>query len=472
MSKKSGLNFSDYFDQAASEWPKFYRLNNYYHLSLQELARFLIPKDASVIEFNCHQGELLGSLPNAKKVGVEASKKMVIAAKNKHPKIKFVYTQYKKCKINKKFDYILLSNTIQYLDDVQLFIRRLKRIAHEDTRIVVIYFNFFWKPFLDLAERLGWRLPQPREPNWLSSRDINNLFSLESFDQVKRGKRFLIPYRFPFISDFINQYFAQFPLINNFCLVNYAVFRKPRRRKKYSVSVIIPARNEEGNIPHTLEKIPKMGSQTEVVFVEDHSTDKTVEKIKEEIKNYRGFLKASFYRNRGEGNKANTVRLGFKKAKGEILMVLDADLTVLPKDLIKFYQALASGKGELIIGSRLVYPIERQAMRLLNYIGNKFFGIAFSFLLNQPIKDTLCGTKALLKSDYQKIAKNRQYFGDFDPWGDFNLIFGAAKLNLKIVEIPIRYGERKYGQTSMKPFQHGLLLSKMTLIAAKKIKFF
>lgn len=469
---EESLDFSTYLDQVALVWPKFYRLNNYFHRSLQKLAQFLVPKDVSVIEFGCRQGELLASLINKQKVGVEASKKMISLAKKKYPKIKFVHSPYEKFKINQKFDYILLFNTIHYLNDIQLFIRKLNKIAHQDTRIIVVYFSFFWKPFFDLAEKLGLRLPQPREPNWLAGEDISNLFTLESFEEVKRSKKFLVPYKIPLISDFINQYLAPLPLINNFCLVNYAVFKKSRRPKKYSVSVIIPARNEEGNIPHTLEKIPKMGKQTEVIFIEDHSTDKTLQEIKKEIKNYQGILEASFHRNRGRGNKTNTVRLGFNKAKGEILMILDADLTVAPKDLPKFYQALVSGKGELVIGSRLVYPMKKQAMRLLNYVGNKLFGLTFSFLLDQPVKDTLCGTKAIFKDNYQKIAKNRNYFGDFDPWGDFDLIFGAAKLNLKIVEIPIRYRERIYGQTSMKPFQHGLLLLKMTLIAAKKIKFF
>jgi ubiquinone/menaquinone biosynthesis C-methylase UbiE len=464
--------FSVYFKQLASEWPRFYRLNHYYHQNLQKLARFLIPEDASVIEFGCRRGELLASLPNLEKVGIEASEAMILVAKKRHPQIKFVYSQYEKFKVRQKFDYILLPNTIQYLDDVQLFIRKLNRVCHEETRVVVIYFNFFWKIFLDLAEKLGWRLPQPREPNWLSIEDIQNLFYLESFDQVKRGRKFLIPYRLPLISDFINQYLAPLPVFNNFCFINYAVFRKVPCRKERTVSVIIPARNEEGNIPQTLAKIPKMGRQTEVIFVEDHSKDQTVAKIKEEIGRYQGPLKASFYRNRQSPGKAHTVRLGFEKAKNEVLMILDADLTVAPQDLVKFYKALVEGKGDLIIGSRLVYPMEKQAMRFLNYLGNKFFGNVFSFLLDQRLKDTLCGTKVILKDVYQKIAKNRHYFGDFDLWGDFDLIFGATKLNLKITEIPVRYKERKHGQTNMKRFLHGWLLLKMTFVAAKKIKFF
>jgi hypothetical protein len=165
------------------------------------------------------------------------------------------------------------------------------------------------------------------------------------------------------------------------------------------------------------------------------------------------------------------VRLGFTKAAGDILMILDADLTVAPRDLPRFFEAIASGQGEFINGVRLVYPMEDEAMRFFNLVGNKFFSWAFSWLLGQPIKDTLCGTKVLWRTDYERIAANRSYFGDFDPFGDFDLLFGAAKLNLKIVEIPIRYAARRYGTTNIERWKHGWILLRMVLFAARRIKF-
>jgi glycosyltransferase involved in cell wall biosynthesis len=171
----------------------------------------------------------------------------------------------------------------------------------------------------------------------------------------------------------------------------------------------------------------------------------------------------------GQG-KGDAVRKGFSAAKGDILMILDADLTVPPEDLPKFYRALAENHGEFINGCRLVYPMEKQAMRFLNYIGNKFFSIMFTWILNQRFKDTLCGTKALLKKDYEKIQANRSFFGNFDPFGDFDLIFGAVKQNLKVVEVPIRYRERTYGRTNINRFRHGILLMKMTIFAYKKMR--
>jgi hypothetical protein len=115
--------------------------------------------------------------------------------------------------------------------------------------------------------------------------------------------------------------------------------------------------------------------------------------------------------------------------------------------------------------------MESQAMRFLNLLGNKFFSLTFSWLLGQSVKDTLCGTKVLWKSDYEQIAANRAYFGDFDPFGDFDLLFGAARLNQKIVDLPIRYRERTYGSTNVQRWKHGWLLLKMVLFASRRIKF-
>jgi glycosyltransferase involved in cell wall biosynthesis len=212
-----------------------------------------------------------------------------------------------------------------------------------------------------------------------------------------------------------------------------------------------------------------MGRETELVFVEGHSRDDTYAAIEKEIAAHPS-TPSLLLRQTGIG-KADAVRLGFEHASGEVLMILDADLTVPPEDLPRFYEALVSGKGEFINGVRLVYPMEAQAMRSLNFLGNKFFSMAFSWLLGQPVKDTLCGTKVLWKKDYERIAANRSYFGDFDPFGDFDLIFGAAKQNLKIVDLPIRYRERTYGSTNISRWKHGLLLMRMVLFAARRIKF-
>lgn len=370
----------------------------------------------------------------------------------------------------KKYDYVLLPNTFAYTKDIQSFISDLKKKTKDDTKVVVVYFNSLWKPLLDLLSLIGLRVKPNEEPNWLSIDDISNLFMLEDYQEIKRGKRMIFPLDLGPVSAFINKYIAPLPIINSFCLTTYQIYKPKRKEREYSVSIIIPARNEEGNMKGVLKKIPVLGKWTEVVFVEGGSSDNTYKTIENEIKKNKTKIKAKLFKQKGKG-KGDAVRLGYSKAIGDILMILDADLTVDPKDLPKFYSALKKGYGDFANGERLVYPMEKQAMRTLNYLGNTFFGWAFSYLLGQRLKDTLCGTKVLFSSDYKRLAKNRKAFGDFDPFGDFDLLFGASALNLKIVEIPIRYKERTYGTTNISRFKHGVLLFKMTFFAARKIKF-
>lgn len=375
-------------------------------------------------------------------------------------------------KLSGKYDYILLQNNIHYINDVQAFIKQLKKHCHSNTRIVAVTFNFFWKPLLNIATKLGLRKTDPQEPNWLTKKDIQSIFELEDYQSIVKGNRLLFPLNLGFISKFINQFIAHLPIINSLCLISYQIFRPTTKTPQdFSTSIIIPARNEAGNMPGLLDKLPVLGTKSEVIFIEGHSKDDTFKTIKKEIKRHNHKKhKVSVYKQKGIG-KADAVRLGFDKTQNDILFILDADLTVDPKELPKFYQALAKGKAEFANGSRLVYPMESQAMESLNFLGNKLFSLAFSYLLNQPIKDTLCGTKVLFNKDYQRIKDNRHVFGDFDPFGDFDLLFGATKLNLKIIEIPIRYKDRTYGTTNISRFSHGWLLFKMTLFAAKKLKF-
>jgi glycosyltransferase involved in cell wall biosynthesis len=223
--------------------------------------------------------------------------------------------------------------------------------------------------------------------------------------------------------------------------------------------VVIPARNEAGNIADIFRRVPEMGAGTELIFVEGNSTDDTYATIEKAIASNPG-RKSTLLKQTGKG-KGDAVRKGFSNSAGDVLMILP-----------RYYEALSSGKGEFINGVRLVYPMEREAMRLFNLLANKFFSVAFSWLLGQQVKDTLCGTKVLRKIDYDTIADNREYFGDFDPFGDFDLLFGAAKLNLKFVDIPVRYAERTYGQTKIARWRSGLILLRMMVFALRRIKFY
>jgi glycosyltransferase involved in cell wall biosynthesis len=232
---------------------------------------------------------------------------------------------------------------------------------------------------------------------------------------------------------------------------------------------VVPARNEAGNIEQIFARTPEMGAGTELIFIEGHSKDDTYQAIQAAIAKHPE-RSTQLFRQEGVG-KGDAVRLGFRKATGDVLMILDADLTVAPEDLPRFFDALRSGDADFVNGVRLVYPMEKKAMRFWNLLGNKFFSLAFSWLLGQSIKDTLCGTKVLSRANYERVAANRAYFGDFDPFGDFDLLFGAARLSLRIVDLPIRYRERTYGTTNIQRWRHGWLLLRMLLFAARRLKF-
>lgn len=462
-----------YFDSIAPDRDRWKAKNYYYHKEIERLCRSLIPAGKKVLDIGCATGDLLASVNPKLGIGVDISEKMIQIARKKYKKLNFKADDAQQLHLNEDFDYIIVSDVIGNLEDIQQAFEQLHKVSSDTTKIIVTYYNILWEPLLNLAVKLGFKMPQPSQ-SWLSTQDIENLLSLASLEVVKKSSIILIPFYIPFISKFFNKYLAHLPVLKNLCLVYYFIVRKKPNiyaNNDYSVSVIIPARNEEGNIEQTIIRTPKLGRSTELIFIEGGSKDNTLREIERVMKKYKGKKDLKLLRQvRGLG-KGDAVKKGFAKASGEVLVILDADLTTPPEDLPKFYQALRVGKAEFIMGSRLIYPMEKEAMRFLNILGNKFFSVMFSFLLGQHIKDTLCGTKIIFKRDYEEIARNKSYFGNFDPFGDYYLIFGASKLNLKIAEIPVRYRARTYGTTNIKRFSHGLLLFKMVLFAARKLKF-
>jgi SAM-dependent methyltransferase len=463
----------DFFDKIADKREKWIKRNKYYYRDLKKFFRYAVPENSSILEIGCGTGDILNSLQPSIGMGVDFSDKMVKIAKNKYPNLIFKQMDAEDLNINKKFDFIIISDVIGYFEDVQRALEQLHKVSHEATRIIITYQNFIWNPVFFIIERLRLKTPT-KKLNWLNLTDIENLLNLTGFDIIKTGRRFLFPKFFPFISWLCNRFLVHIPGFNIFGITGYIIAReqinRPSIDKLYSVSVIIPARNEMGNIENAVKRLPVMGKHTEIIFVEGNSTDTTLNEIKRVCKKYSKKIDVKYTVQDGKG-KGDAVRKGFSIAKGEILMILDADLTVPPEDLPKFYNVIASGKGEYINGSRLVYPMEEGAMQLLNIIGNKFFSMMFTWILDQRLKDTLCGTKVLTKKNWEIIGRNRSYFGDFDPFGDFDMIFGSAKMNLKIIEIPIRYHAREYGDTNISRFRHGWLLLKMTFFALHKIKF-
>jgi len=370
------------------------------------------------------------------------------------------------------WDAVVCDRLVHSVLDVKALLEGLDARLADDGRIYLTVFNFLWEVPTRVAERVGWKRPAPTA-NWLSDSDFRNLFDLTGLEVVRMEDRLILPLEIPGLSSAVNQFLARVPPLERLTLYRIYVLRRRRRHvepRPISVSVVVPARNEAGNIQAAIDRTPVMGSGTELIFVEGNSTDDTWATIERCVAAYRGPLKLSAHRQTGKG-KGDAVRLGFEKATGDLLMILDADLTVPPEDLPSFFEVAARGQADFVQGTRLVYPMEAGAMRFFNKLGNVAFSQLFTYLLQQPIRDTLCGTKVLWRKDYERIAANRAYFGDFDPFGDFDLIFGAARLNLKIAEIPVRYRDRTYGETNIQRWKHGVLLLKMSAVAARKLKF-
>jgi hypothetical protein len=339
-------------------------------------------------------------------------------------------------------------------------------------RLFVTYYNFVWEPLLRLGEKVGRKMPIAPQ-NWLGMHDLQNLLELNHYEVVRSGMSQILPAAVPLVAPFLNRYLATLPGVRHFALTQFFVCKLaggggPIPTREYSCSVIVPCKNERGNIDDVVARTPEMGKGTEIIFVDGNSTDGTVAGIERHLKAGKRKMKL-IHQGNGKG-KGDAVRKGFEAATGDVLFILDADLTVPPEELPKFYAAIAEGRGEFINGSRLVYPMEGEAMRFLNSIGNKFFGLALSSILGQRLKDTLCGTKVLFRRDYERISAARSFFGEFDPFGDFDLLFGAAKQNLKIVEMPVRYRARKYGDTKISRFTNGAQLARMTAYAFRKFK--
>ncbi len=442
-------------------------MGRWYHRRLTEIYRYLINPNQRVLEIGCGTGSLLASLQPAQGVGVDFSPEMIARAKKNHPECEFhLADAHDLSSLNGEFDIIILSDTVNDLWDVQRALEEAHRLCAPHTRLILNFYSHLWQLPLNLAQRLNLAAPMLRQ-NWLTREDIDNMLRLAGFESIRASQEVLFPLPLGGLAD---RYLVKLFPFREFALSNFVIARPaPQPVANPSVSVVIAARNEAGNVKSIFERVPQMGSRTEIVFVEGHSRDNTYETIEREIPLHPE-TPSLLFRQTGMG-KADAIRLGFEQATGDILMILDADLTVPPEDLPRFYDAIASGKGEFINGVRLVYPMEKEAMRTLNFIGNKLFSMTFSWLLGQPIKDTLCGTKVMWREDYAKIAANRAYFGDFDPFGDFDLIFGAAKLNRKIIDLPIRYRDRTYGSTNISRWKHGLLLLRMVAFAARRIKF-
>ena len=460
-------------DASAPERRKWLARAHFFHAEDLLYLKFLIPEGARVLELGCGTGDLLTALKPSYGVGVDFSAGMVAEARKTHPELTFMVGDIEDGAFIRElpgpFDHILVVDTLGALDDCQAMLEHLHPLCTRETRLIIGYFSHLWYPALKSAEALGLKMPQPPQ-NILSPADVSELVALADFEAVKSERRLLSPVHAFGMGRLVNRFVAPWPLLRSLCLRHYTVCRSRRQQgaEVRSASIVVPARNERGNIEPAVQRIPRFAQDLEIIFVEGHSHDGTWGEIERVIAAYPDHdIKALKQPGKGKGD---AVFAAFEVARGDVLIILDADLTVPPEQLPKFFDAIRSGKGEFVNGSRLIYPLEVQAMRFLNLVANKMFSLLFTWLLSQRFTDTLCGSKALRRSDYVRLRAARGAFGNFDPFGDFELIFGASKLGLKAVEIPIRYASRTYGETQISRFRHGLMLLRMVAFAFLRIK--
>lgn len=450
--------------------PVGHTLRRYYLSEVMSYLRFLVPEGQSVLEIGCQDGSRLAQLRPSRGVGLD-TREQAAAAAARHQGLTFRALEPDYAGVTGTFDAIVMVHVMDFAEDIHAEMERLRRLCHAGTRVIIVTHNYVWAPVLVLLERLGLKRTRGAYA-WLSLNDLQNLLAFADFEVIRREYRMPMPVWLPGMSWFINRVIGKLPGFWRLGIDQWVVARPlklPRQVEEPSVSVVIPCRNERGTIETIMTQTPSMGRHTELIFVEGHSTDGTLEALYDAQRRFPD-RDMKILRQEGKG-KGDAIRLGFAAARGDMIMILDADLSTGPEVLPRFYEALAEGYCEFALGSRLVYPLPAQAMQPLNMLGNMAFGRLFSFMLGHQLKDTLCGTKVCWRKDYERIAKQRAYFGSVDPFGDFDLIMGAARLSLKMLEIPVQYRERVYGKTNIRRWRHGALLLMMWWRGMAKLKF-
>jgi SAM-dependent methyltransferase len=455
------------FDAYAAQEDRWLSRTGGYHDLIDGIARSLVPAGETVLEIGCGRGDLLASLRPSRGIGVDVSGAMIAAGRVRHPELELHHSAGEQLDLDETFDYIVLTDLIPYVDDLLRLFDVIRRHSHARTRVIVSFHSQLWRPMLTAMAALRLRPNRPVR-NWIAPRDLVNLLDLAGFEVVSQRQEILLPVGLGPLSRFLNGWIARLPGIRALALTSWAVARPlPEKHSEMKVSVIVPCRNESGSIADLVERIPEVGAGTEIVFVEGGSEDDTRDRIEAEIER-RSDRNMRLVAQQGTG-KWNAVQEGFDASTGELLVILDGDMTVDPEELGRVYEAIASGHGEFVNGNRLVYGMEPGAMRFLNMVGNKFFAALLSRVLGQYVKDTLCGTKAILRPDWELIRRRRDELGAPDPYGDFELLLGSALLGLKITNLPVRYRARRYGDTNIQRFSGGAMLAKLAAAGFRRI---
>jgi len=459
----------EHYDAHSRDRVAWLARNAYFHARDLKNVRQFVSEGARVLEIGCGSGDFLASLHPSYGVGLDSAPSMVQLAAIRHPQLKFIHGNVEDrewiAHVGGPFDFVILSDVIGFLFDIQYALESLQDVMSRQTRLIVTFYNRWFEPAARAYILSGLAMPRPQQ-NWLSQTDLVNVLNLAGFEVVRFHRSEFWPRRAFGLGTLLNRFVGSLPLLNRLCWRFYVVARSRNviKSKDYTVSVLIPCRNEKGNIEACVQRMPEMGiGPQEILFIEGGSNDGTYEECLS-VKARYSERNIGVLRQTGKG-KGDAVRLGFLKARGQIIIILDSDLTVPPESLPRVYAALADGIAEFVNCTRLIYPMPRDAMRPLNYVMNRLFAIVISYLLGHKLTDTLCGTKALFKEDYISISKDIQRLGSVDPFGDFDLLFGAARRSLHTIEVPIRYDARTYGTSQISRFSDGWQLLRMVWYA-------
>ncbi len=468
--KRRAREVRDHYDRVSGARRHYIEKNDYYFGQVRHLLRTIIPAGKRVLQVGCLTPDYLNAVEPSLGLGIDVSPKLVAAAAERFPHLQFRVHENYDVGGQESFDYVLVMDVNDQVDPIAA-LRALRPAMNERTRIIVHHYNHLWEPIIRLAEHAGLKFPLPQQ-NWLSPGDLKNIFTLCDWEWLQVRRAVLLPKFVPLLSTLANAFLSRLPVVQHLDMINLTIARPiaPREPvREYSVSVVVPCRNEVGNIAAAIERIPNLGGHTEIIFCDDKSSDGTGDKVRD-LQKLNPQRDIKLYDGPGIC-KALNVWTGFDRAEGDILMILDADLTTMPEELPYFYDAIAGGKAEFVNGTRFIFPMEGAAMRPLNIIGNRFFSAVFSILLGQTISDTLCGTKVLMRRDWPAIRALLGTWGTDDRWGDYALLFGAAKLNLRILDVPVHYQERFSGETKMTGrIRNGLIMLRMCWAAFLRLK--
>lgn len=445
-----------------------------FHLQLLQHFRHHIPKGSRVLEWGCSYGDLLRCLEPSRGLGIDFSEAMVRKARTSagDSTCEFRVGDVLGSEVAEGFDHIICDYLLGYVPDIQAALEKIKRSTHPHTRLHITALNTSWKHALPVAEKLGWAMPQPAS-NWLSLQDITNLLELTGWEVVSRQTIQLLPFNVAWLGNLCNRVLVRLPFLRHFGATMAVTARPripPRLDGEITCSVVVPVIYETGDIRAALERIPRLGRRTEIIFVDCGSTEGTWAAIEKEAVAHVGPHLVRAVRHSGS-EKREAICAGFAVARGDVLAILDSSSAMPADDLARSFDLIESGRADVVIGDSLVYPIPSESKRIWDIIKDHFFAIAFGYVLGQPVKDSLCGTKMLLRSDYERLLERIKPFGDFDPFGDFNLLYGSALLDLRIRDIPVRYKDRTYGETNISRFSHGKMLLKMVWFGLKNLKW-